>query len=299
MEKSKGLQGIIVKGYSGFYYVWDGKSLWECSLRGRFRVKKQDFLPGDQVIITVLDEVKKKAVIEEIRPRQNQLIRPSVANVEQVIIVMALANPETDWWLLDRLLIMALTNGVQPLMCFNKADLCEEEVRAQVVAAYRKTGFPLLVTSVKKGWGIQELKSMLANRTSVFAGPSGVGKSSLLNALEPGLSLKTGEVSVRMERGKHTTRHVELICLREGGLIADTPGFSQVYLPAGLKRESLVEYYPDFEQYQALCRFKTCLHRDEPECAVREAVFRGDLDRPRYERYLQILEEIIAQERRY
>ncbi len=292
-------EGIITKGYSGFYYVWDGNSLWECSLRGKFRVKKQNFLPGDCVIITILDEKRKKAVIEQVLPRKTQLVRPPIANVDQAVIVTALAKPEPDFWLLDRLLVMVQFSLVIPVLCFNKCDMVSSEEAQKVKEVYERAGFHSILASAKEGWGLDQLKEALKDKISVFAGPSGVGKSSLLNALESGLSLKTGEISEKMGRGKHTTRHVELIRLSWGGFIADTPGFSSIYLPKGLKREELIKYYPDFLEYQHLCRFTTCLHRDEPQCAVKEAVSLGNLDKMRYERYLGILEEVIEQERRY
>jgi ribosome biogenesis GTPase len=292
-------EGIITKGYSGFYYVWDGNSLWECSLRGKFRVKKQTFLPGDRVIMTILDEDRKKAVIEQVLPRKTELVRPTVANVDQAVIVTALANPEPDFWLLDRLLVMVQYNLVVPILCFNKCDMVSPDEAQRVKEVYEKAGFPSILASAKKGWGLDQLKEVLQDKISVFAGPSGVGKSSLLNALEAGLSLKTGAISEKMRRGKHTTRHVELIHLSSGGFIADTPGFSSIYLPKELKREELIKYYPDFFEYQQLCRFTTCLHRDEPQCAVKEAVALGNLDKMRYERYIGILEEVIEQERRY
>lgn len=290
---------MIIKGYSGFYYVWDGNVTWECSLRGKFRIKKQKFLPGDTVTVTVIDESKKKAVIENVKPRKVEMVRPSIANIEQVIIVMAFNKPEPDLWLLDRLLIMAQNSKVQPVICFNKADLLSAAERKKLIAPYEKLGLLVLQTSSKRGWSIKDLKECLRDNVSVLAGPSGVGKSSLLNAVEKGLSLKTGEISEKMLRGKHTTRHVELIPLSSGGLIADTPGFSQVYLPKDLKREELINYYPDFWEYSSKCRFTSCLHRDEPHCGVRESVVRGLLDEGRYQRYLYYLDEVIAEERRY
>lgn len=292
------LEGVIIKGYSGFYYVWDGQSVWECSLRGKFRVKKQNFLSGDRVVISAVDEHKKKAVIEKVQPRRNELIRPTVANVDQAVIVMSFRDPEPDLWLLDRLLIMVQVNSVRPVICFNKADLVTSGER-EVSEIYRRSKFHVLVTSSKRKWGLSALRQELTGRISVFAGPSGVGKSSLLNALEPGLRLKTGQISEKLARGRHTTRHVELIHLSEGGLLADTPGFSRVFLPEEIKREFLINYYPDFLEFKGMCRFNTCLHQDEPQCAVREAVEKDILDKGRYRRYLQILQEVIAQERRY
>lgn len=292
-------EGIIIKGYSGFYYVFDGKELWECSLRGKFRIKKQSFLPGDKVVITIIDQNVNKAVVEKVSARHTELIRPPIANVEQVVVVVSMKDPQPDLWLLDRLLIMIQHQGLEPIICFNKTDLLSEDQQAALTAPYRSTPFRVVLASSKKDWGINELKEIMSGKISVFAGPSGVGKSSLLNSMEKGLSLKIGEISEKLARGKHTTRHVELIRLSCGGLLADTPGFSQMFLPRELKREDLIHYYPDFLDYVNNCRFSSCLHRDEPQCAVREAVEQGILDSARYERYLIILEEVIREERRF
>jgi ribosome biogenesis GTPase len=300
MSKEKSLRdGIIIKGYSGFYYVWDGAELWECSLRGKFRLQKQRFLPGDRVALTILDQDGKKAVIEMVKERQNELLRPPVANVEQVIIVLALKDPQPDFRLLDRLLVIIQHKGIQPIICFNKTDLLAEEDCRDLADPYSKMPLKTIFTSSKTGRGIEELKLLMSGKISVFAGPSGVGKSSLLNSMEKGLALKTGVISEKTARGKHTTRHVELIRLKSGGLLADTPGFSQIYLPRDISREELSKYYPDYLRFKKECRFHSCLHREEPQCAVREAVEEGILHRSRYERYLEILKEIISEERRF
>ncbi len=292
--------GIIMKGYSGFYYVLDEQQqVWECSLRGKFRLKKQTFLPGDKVSCTKIDEYAKKGVIEEVLPRRSQLDRPLVANVDQVVIVMALAHPVPDFRLLDRMLIMARKHQVSPVLCLNKADLVEPGQASTCQKSYEKTGYPVLLTSTVKNWGLEKLKELMKDKITVFAGPSGVGKSSLLNSLQAGLTLVTGEISAKISRGKHTTRHVQLMVFSVGGLLVDTPGFSKLSLPQELKREELISYYPDFLEFHHLCRFKTCLHREEPECRVREAVEKGLLDEGRYRRYLEIIAEVVAEERRY
>jgi ribosome biogenesis GTPase len=292
-----------MKGYSGFYYVLaDEERIWECSLRGRNRRKGQTFLPGDRVVCTIVNETTGKAVIENVLPRCSQLDRPLVANVDQLVIVMALANPAPDLQLLDRLLIMAEYNQVSPVICFNKADLVEAEEAEQLQKSYFQLGFPVVVTSSVTGWGIDRLKSLLPGKITVFSGPSGVGKSSLLNALQDEQSLRTGEVSAKLSRGRHTTRHAQLLAFSAGsasGLLVDTPGFSRLNLPENLRREELVDYYPDFRQYKHLCRFNSCLHREEPGCAVREAMEKGLIDEARYQRYLAFLTELMAAERRY
>lgn len=297
---AKEFAGIIMKGYSGFYYVLDEKQLvWECSLRGKYRVKKEKFLPGDQVVCTSIDEVKKKAVIEQVLPRTSALERPAVANVNQIVLVLALANPAPDLFLLDRMLIMAQNQHISPVICFNKADLVEAEEALKLQESYAKTGYPVLITSIIEGRGIAQLKALTPGKITAFSGPSGVGKSSLLNVLQEGQQLMTGEVSAKISRGKHTTRFAQLLALAEGGLLVDTPGFSRLNLPEDFHREELMNYYPEFGAYQDLCRFKSCLHRDEPDCAVKEAIEKGLIDKGRYERYLALLAEVIASERRY
>jgi ribosome biogenesis GTPase len=291
-------EGVIIRGYSGFYYVWDGSALWECKLRGKYRIRSQTFLPGDKVRISLLDEQKRQAVIEEVLPRKNELIRPNISNMDQAVVVLACKDPEPDWRLVDRLLVMIRANLAEPLICFNKADLVSTDEIAQMTKQYDKAGFPLLTVSTKKNWGLEALKKALAGKVSVFAGPSGVGKSSIMNMLEPGLRRKTGEISEKSARGRHTTRHVELLPLPYGAVVADTPGFSQVMLPQ-MKKEELAGYYREFDDYRSSCRFSSCLHRDEPQCAVKEAVEQGLINAGRYERYLVLLEEVKANERRY
>lgn len=289
-------EGIIIKGYSGFYYVQSGLHIWECSLRGRFRLNAQDFLPGDRVKVVPLKG--SKGVIEEALPRTNSLLRPAVANVDQAIIVLALCSPEPDLNLLDRILIQVEAAKVTPLICFNKADLISGEVSGGLPELYRKIGYRVIETSGASGQGVVELGNVLKGKISVFAGPSGVGKSTLLNGVKPGLGLKTGKVSDKLGRGRHTTRHVELIPLASGGLVADTPGFSSLNLPA-MKREELAYFFPEMDEPAQGCRFTSCLHWQEPECGVKDGLNRGMINPDRYKNYLVFLAEVIEQERRY
>lgn len=291
------LEGTVLKGYSGFYYVKYNQQIYECSLRGKNRIKKIKFLPGDKVTFEPISQ--EKGVIEDLLPRKNELIRPPITNVEQVIIVSSLVNPEPDLWLLDRLTILALWNDIKPILCLNKADLSSQEKIANLKKIYEQAKFKVLVTSAKKNLGIDDLKGVLKDQISVVAGASGVGKSSILNAIQPDLRLQIGEVSLKLKRGKHTTRHVELIPLHFGGLVADTPGFSSLNLPEDIMREQLSFLFPDFDQYRNNCKFSTCLHKEEPECSVREAVQKGKLAQNRYNNYLAFLEEVIKQERSY
>lgn len=287
-------QGVLTKGYSGFYYVKSGERVWECKLRGRFRLKHQSFLPGDLVKFTPTGE--STGVIEEVLPRHSELVRPPVANVDQAVIVMAMTSPEPDLFLLDRFLILVEASCLQSLICFNKADLASPERRQELIGLYAQY-YRVIATSAVTGEGVDLLKEELKGKISVFAGPSGVGKSSLLNAVNPGLGLKTGTVSDKIKRGRHTTRHVELLELPFGGFVADTPGFSVLDLPE-MKREELPLYYPEMGNLPP-CRFTTCLHNQEPGCSVKEAVAVGEIDRRRYEHYLAFLAEVIEKERRY
>lgn len=289
-------EGILIKGYGGFYYVKVGEKLWECSLRGKFRKQKQNILAGDRVLINILDE--NKGVIERILPRTSELNRPSVANVEQVLVTFASKNPDPDFSLLDRMLLMAKHENLPAVLIFNKADLVEASWLDGQIKAYQGAGYQVIKCSTKSCLGLEQVRAVLKDRISVFTGPSGAGKSSLLNAVSQGLRLKTGEVSSKIGRGKHTTRHVELLELDFGGWVADTPGFSVLEIPA-ITREELDLFFPEIEEYSVNCRFNTCLHHQEPDCAVKEAVAEGKINRDRYQRYLFFLQEVIESERRY
>ena len=290
------MQGYIIKGYSGFYYVKSGEKIYECSLRGKSKKKDMRFLSGDLVEFLPLDD--EKGVIEKRLERRNELIRPPIANVDQLVIVAAAKNPAPDYMLIDRMCIIALWNHMEPILCFNKIDLATD--RDSLHAHYRHTGFQILNTSTKTGEGIEDLKQVLTGKISAFAGNSGVGKSSLLNALEEQERVQTGEISQKLKRGKHTTRHVELFPLAAADtFIADTPGFSALELPKEMKREELSRYYPDFMQYLSDCKFATSQHRNEPECKVKEAVAQGEIAQSRYDNYLLFLDEVIANERSF
>lgn len=291
------IEGIILKGYSGFYYVLANDKEYECSLRGKYRLKKQDFLTGDHVLISVTEHGLNNAVIEEVLPRKNQLLRPPMANVTQAIIVISVKNPPPDLQLLDRLLIIVDNEGITPIICFNKIDLAEEDGH-DLASLYKGAGYKVILTSTKKELGIVELKEQLKNQVSVFAGPSGVGKSSLLNKIRPGLALKIGEVGEKSQRGKHTTRYTKLIPMQDGGLVADSPGFSRLNLP-DMKREELSSFFPEFNAYVNLCKFNTCLHYQEPGCEVKAALDKGLIDARRYKNYLTFLLEVITNERSY
>ncbi|MGE4271451.1 MAG: ribosome small subunit-dependent GTPase A [Desulfitobacterium sp.] len=296
------ISGILLKGYSGFYYVFAEGRVWECSLRGRFRIRNQEFLPGDRV--KILPGAGMKATIEEVEPRRNALVRPTIANVDQAFLVFAYVSPEPDLNLLDRLIIQVTAAQIKPVIIMNKLDLARSEadpsgktISADGLDFYRELGYDLIKVSTKTREGLEELQEQINGKVTVLAGPSGVGKSSLLNALSPDLELKTGDVSQKLKRGRHTTRHVELMVCGEG-LLADTPGFSSLYLPE-MKREELTDYFVEFRGAVGQCRFANCMHHKEPDCAVKAAVASGMIQPSRYAHYGQFLEEVIAAERRY
>jgi len=267
-------------------------ALWVCRLRGRFRREKQDILPGDLVTFTVTDEGGRIGVIESVLPRVNRLSRPTVANTDNALIVMAVDSPKPDLWLLDRLLLIVAAQEISPILCWNKADLAEEGSLEQLIKPYEAAGIAQVVTSAVKETGLDDLSRLLAHKSTVLAGQSGVGKSSLLNMIIEGISLKTGEISERIGRGRHTTRHVEWIPLTGGGWVADTPGFSQITMPESIMPDTLAAYYDDFDPFLEGCRFRSCRHDQEQDCGVSLAAREGDLDEGRYNRYLSFLQEI-------
>lgn len=291
--------GILLKGYGGFYYVFAEDRVWECSLRGRFRVQDQDFLPGDRV--QILPDEENKATIEAVEPRRNALIRPAIANVDQALLVFAMTSPKPDLNLLDRLLIQVTDAEIQPILVFTKLDKYEAALTTSsepsITDVYRQIGYTVFEVSNETGQGIEEVRAQLAEKVSVLAGPSGAGKSSLFNALSPGTKLKIGEISLKSKRGRHTTRHVELMVCA-GGLVADTPGFSSLFMP-DMKRAELAGCFPEFVERRRQCRFSSCLHDKEPNCAIKAALESGEISTVRYEHYLIFLQEVIEAERRY
>ncbi|MTI79812.1 MAG: ribosome small subunit-dependent GTPase A [Firmicutes bacterium] len=289
------IEGIVIKAYSGYYYVQSDSEQWVCRLRGKFRLTKETVLVGDQVKVKPAE--KNTGTVYEVLSRRNKLLRPPVANVDQAVITFAVSNPEPNLDLLDRFLVMAEGAGIMPVICLNKVDLLDID-EPEWMEVYRQVGYTVIATSAKGKKGIAEIKDVLKDKISVFAGPSGVGKSSLLNSIHPGLELKTGDISRKLKRGKHTTRHVELIPLESGGLVADTPGFSSLQLPE-IASTDLAYYFPEMEEFVGSCRFNSCSHNKEPHCAVKEAVQSGEIDYRRYNSYLQFLKEIIDKERRH
>ena len=292
------MQGKIIKGIAGFYYVHAGESgIYECKAKGIFRNQKIKPLVGDNVRMTVLDEQDKEGNIEEILPRENELIRPAVANVDQALVIFAAAKPRPNFNLLDRFLILMQYQDVPAVVCFNKQDIAAEEELQALKDTYISAGYEVHFTSAKEQSGIDEIRRILKGKTTAVAGPSGVGKSSLINLLSPEASMETGDISRKIERGRHTTRHSELFALDEDSYICDTPGFSSIYLP-DMEKEELGSYFPEFAEYEEDCRFQGCAHIHEPDCAVQKALAEGRISPIRYENYKLLYNEL-KEKRRY
>lgn len=290
------IEGIITKGVGGFYYVKTESDIIECRARGIFREQNITPLVGDKVLIRINPE-DNTGYIEEVYERKTYLVRPPVANVTQAIIVMSLKEPAINLWLLDRFLVMAEYNRLNIHICINKADLAKQDDINSIMGMYDNAGYNILKTSTKTMEGIEELNNILANQITVFAGPSGVGKSSLLNKINPGLKLKSGEVSKKTNRGKHTTRHVELFELGPNSFVLDTPGFSSLSLDFIEDPIELSFYFKEINKYKYDCKFNGCLHYKEPDCEVKRQVQEGNISSQRYDNYIQFLEEIINNRR--
>lgn len=292
------MQGKIIKGIAGFYYVNVVKSgLYECKAKGIFRKEKLKPLIGDVVEIDILDETEKKGNITEILERKNELIRPAVANIDQALVVFAVAKPKPHFNLLDRFLIMMESKEIPVILCFNKKDIASEKEIEEIKDIYGKCGYQIVFTSALEEENTDTLKKLLHGKTTAIAGPSGVGKSSLINIFQPDARMETGSISEKIERGKHTTRHSELIEIEENTYIMDTPGFSSLYTNE-FEKEELKYYFTEFAEYEGQCRFLGCDHVHEPDCAVKEAVAEGKIHKVRYENYLEMYHEL-KEKRRY
>ena len=292
------MQGKIIKGIAGFYYVYgeDGE-LYECKAKGIFRKDKQKPLVGDNVEITVLDPDKKEGNLVEIFPRKNSLIRPAVANVDQAFVIFAADKPRPNFMLLDRFLIMMEQEEVPVVICFNKKDLVSEKEARELYEVYKDCGYQVILSSTLEGEGTDEIRKALEGKTTVVAGPSGVGKSSLTNLLQGEVQMETGEISKKLKRGRHTTRHSQVIPVGEDTFLMDTPGFSSLYI-TGMEEHELKDYFPEFRKYEGKCSFQGCRHIHEPDCEVKAALQRGEISSIRYEDYLSLYEEL-KEKRRY
>ena len=292
------MQGKIIKGIAGFYYVHVvGSGVFECKAKGAFRKAKIKPLVGDNVEIDILNEEDKLGNIVEILPRKNELIRPAVANIDQALVVFAITKPKPHFNLLDRFLVMMESKGIPVVLCFNKKDIAEEKEVQELEEIYRGCGYQIIFTSAKQEENLDVLKQVLKGKTSAVAGPSGVGKSSLINLCQSGIQMETGSISEKIERGKHTTRHSVLIPIDEDSYIMDTPGFSSLYVN-DFEKEELKYYFTEFEPYEGTCKFNGCDHIHEPGCKVKEALEEGKIHRVRYENYLEMYNEL-KEKRRY
>ena len=291
------LEGIITKGIGGFYYVKVGDTTYECRARGLFRKNKITPQVGDRVAIRANEE-DKTGYVEEIFERTTELLRPPVANVNQAIIVFAVRNPDPNLWLLDRFLLLASSQNLEVVIALNKIDIASKEEIDEIYNIYENIGYKVITTSTEEDKGIDDLKEILKDKITVFAGPSGVGKSTLLNKVQPDLDLETGDISKKTSRGKHTTRHTELIELELGGFVLDTPGFSSLDL-SFLTDQELEQHFPEIHKAGHGCKFNGCKHLKEPGCMVKEGVEKGSISKSRYDNYVMFLEELVKNSRRY
>lgn len=290
--------GKIIKSLSGFYYVLYEGEVYQCRGRGNFRKKKVSPLVGDMVEFKA-DNLEEGYILS-IGERKNELVRPPIANVDQALIVTSAVHPDFNALLLDRFLVLVEEKRIEPFIVISKMDQLEKdqvEVMESYKNLYEKIGYPVILSAVNDSETMDQIQSHLANRTTVIAGQSGVGKSSLLNSIDPRLSIDTDEISESLGRGKHTTRHVELYEISKG-LVADTPGFSSLEF-GELEIEQLPECFPEFVNVQNNCKFRGCLHNKEPKCAVKSAVEEGEISQKRYDHYLHFLQEIQNRKPRY
>ena len=289
MEVKK--QGVVIKGIGGNYDVACEGEILRCRASAKIKHQKNLLAAGEYVELRLTDD---GGYITERLPRRNGLIRPAIANIDQLVILCSQAPPVTDPYLIDKVTVVALYQGIQPIILLNKSDLHES---GDLYEAYQKAGFPVVRASAVTGEGIEEIADLLAGKISAFTGNSAIGKSSILNRIDSRFGLQVGDMSEKIARGRHTTRHVELFRLDNGGFVADTPGFStfDAVRMEKLTKENLQQYFPEIDRFFAQCRFTDCKHIKEPGCVVREAVERGEIARSRYESYCMLYEEVAAQ----
>ena len=286
------MQGKIIKGIAGFYYIYaEDHEIYECKAKGIFRKDNQKPLVGDNVEIEVLDIQEKEGSVTAILPRRNSLIRPAVANVDQAFVIFAMENPKPNFMLLDRFLIMMEKQDIPAVVCFNKKDLADSSELEFLYETYTGCGYQVILSSTFQGDGLDEIRQVLKGKTTVVAGPSGVGKSSITNALQENVKMETGEISKKLKRGKHTTRHSQVIPVGEDTYLMDTPGFSSLYL-TDMEEQELKDYFPEFRRYEEKCRFQGCRHIHEPDCGVKAALEEHEISQLRYEDYLALYNEL-------
>lgn len=291
------MRGIIMKAIAGFYYVNTGDEVIECRARGIFKKRNISPLVGDKVDISIDKADPTKGRVDEVYERTIELIRPPVANVTQAIVVFAVAQPDPNINLLDKLLAICEHRGLKVILCFNKVDLDEVSYVKKLESVYRNAGYQVISTSAEKQFKIEALREVLKDEISVFAGPSGVGKSSLLNELQSGMNLQVGELSKKIARGKHTTRHSELLALDSGGMVVDTPGFTAMDINE-IEVEDLTQCFIEFKTFSSGCKFSNCKHLNEPKCGVKSALKTGQISKSRYDSYIYFL-NALEEHRRY
>ena len=288
------MTGKIIKGIAGEYFVHiPGKGIFTCKAKGVFRHRNQKPLVGDDVKVDIVSEETMKGNITDILERKSELIRPAVANIDQTLVVFAAKSPAPNRNLLDRFLVMMESQDMKSILCFNKMDLAENEEISELKETYEKAGYDVILLSVKEEEGVDKIRDILKGKTTSLAGPSGVGKSSLLNALVPEAVMETGDISRKIERGKHTTRHSEIFCIDDTTYIMDTPGFTSLEC-ADIEDTELHYYFNEFAEYEGTCRFNGCVHVNEPDCRVKEAVSEGKISKVRYDIYLEMYNELKA-----
>jgi ribosome biogenesis GTPase / thiamine phosphate phosphatase len=291
-------EGTIIKGIAGFYYVvLPDNRVIECKARGKFRNDKQVPIVGDRVLITIseMENNGDKGIVDEILQRKSQLARPLVANVDQAFIIFALRKPDINLMLLDKLLILVEHNNLEAIICLNKSDLDDNDIFEKISEEYQHIGYKVIKTNGHTGEGIEQIKACAEGKISVFVGPSGVGKSTIFNQIQSKLVMKTGEISTKIDRGKHTTRHAELIEICKGSFVVDTPGFSSMELDF-IKPENLQYNFKDFEEYLNCCKFTSCLHNKEIDCRIKKEVENGNISKERYNTYVSILENLLQEQ---
>lgn len=284
------LEGIIVKGIGGFYYVKTEEGIIESRAKGNFRENNITPLVGDRVKIRISKE-DGSGYVEEILPRRSELVRPSVANVTQVLIVMSVNDPDINLWLLDKFIMLAESEGIEIVLVLNKIDL-DRDKALSIKEVYENIGYRVILTSWTSGEGLDQLRDSLEGNMTVFAGPSGVGKSTLLNTLDPRIKFETGDISSKTKRGKHTTRHTELIDLDDTTYVLDSPGFSSLNLDFIEGEQDVQEYFREIKEAREKCKFISCIHINEPSCNVKDRVEASSIDRNRYANYISFVNEI-------
>ncbi len=284
------IKGTIIKGIGGFYYVKSDDSIYSCRARGKFRKDSLTPMVGDIAELEVTDIEKKEGYVVNILPRKNQLFRPLVSNIDLLLITFAAESPAPSLQLIDKLTITAKAKNIPCAVCINKCDLNPDAAK-EYADIYTLSGFSVLTVSAKTGENVNELKHLLTDKTTALAGSSGVGKSSLLNAIGESLNVRTGSVSDKIQRGRHTTRHTELFPLSFGGFVFDTPGFGSFEIE-DITYQDLSDLFPEISAHEGGCKFTGCSHIKEPECSVKDALLNGKIAQSRYESYITLYEEL-------